>query len=400
MQGLPREVLAICFIILLADIAFGIIVPTFSIFAQDVGVSLALLGAINAAGGLAQLFLAVPIGILSDRIGRRAIVVTGVLCFASSLACFALANGPELILIGRLLQGLAGVATFQIGAAYLGDITAPGQRAVAFGAFTTAMGVGFAIGPALGGWLSAQWEPRVSYAVGAVIAAATATLAQLLMRPREVVPDGAAAPDRRWWIHIGGLARRPDLLTIASGNVVMSFAFSGAITVFFPLLAEDAGLSAASIGVLFAVRALVSAAGRLPNSLVTRRIGDRPVLLGALVVEMLVSLCLTVVSSPLWFGVLLAFEGLAFGAYLVAGQTWVADRTTPRERGAAVGLYGAAGSIGGVAAPLALGIIAERQGLHSVYLVTSGVTLVGLLAFLCGLRVLGAAERQTPHPSA
>jgi MFS family permease len=77
--------------------------------------------------------------------------------------------------------------------------------------------------------------------------------------------------------------------------------------------------------------------------------------------------------------VLLALEGLAYGAYLVAGQTWVADHTTAAGRGAAVGLYASLGSLGGIIAPLAFGLLGERYGVDAVFIVNGWVMLVGLV---------------------
>ena len=85
------------------------------------------------------------------------------------MLCFAAAHGLPLLIVGRIFFGLAGVATFQIGAAHLGDITdAGGTRAFAFGLYATAMGLGFTIGPLLGGQIAGRTpgsrRPRMSSA--------------------------------------------------------------------------------------------------------------------------------------------------------------------------------------------------------------------------------------------
>jgi len=71
---------------------------------------------------------------------------------------------------------------------------------------------------------------------------------------------------------------------------------------------------------------------------------------------------------------------LAYGAYLVAGQAYIADQSTPENRGTATGLYGMAASLGGVAAPAALGVLATRAGLPAVFTATAWLLVVGLLA--------------------
>jgi MFS family permease len=377
-RGVSSQVFALCAIIFVADIVAGIIIPTFSLYATDLGVSLALLGILNTVHGVTQLTASIPLGIMSDRIGRTRILTVGLLGFAGSMACYALADGALLLGLGRILQGIAVVATFQIGAAYLGDITAPGQRAVAFGSYTTAMGLGFTVGPLIGGRIAERWDAQTSYAFAVLLSLAGAFMIQRLLRE----PPRRASPNRvPWFRNIGVLLRRLDLTLVCAGNLLTNSTFAGAITTFVPLYASDAGISEATIGTLFAIRAFVSAAGRIPNSIVSRRHGSLPILQGALIIQVVVLFGISQTSSTFWLAVLLGLDGLAFGGYLVAGQTWIADRTEPENRGAAVGLYSASSSIGAILAPLGLGAIAEIWGVSAVFAVHGTVLLVGAIGF-------------------
>jgi MFS family permease len=388
--GLDREVALLCLVIFVADVVSGVITPTFSLFAQDLGLSLAALGVLNTLGGATQFLAAAPLGVLSDRAGRTRVVVAGILAFAGTLGLYAVAPGPGLLFVGRMLQGVAVIATFQIGSAHLGDITAPGRRSVAFGSYTTAMGLGFTVGPLIGGQAAQAWGVRVSYGIGAALGVAGALLAWRVLRdPRERGASAARPP------LLDGLRlslRRRELLLVSFGNLLVSLTFAGAVSTFFPVYAKDAGLTEGVIGTLFAVRAFVSALGRLPNSVVTRRLGDQPVLFGAIGLQMLVMFGIARTHALLPLGILLAFEGLAYGAYLVAGQTWVADHTEADWRGAAVGLYSSAGSLGGIAAPLAFGVLADARGVRSVFVANGWLLAVGLALSV------GAWLALTPQP--
>ncbi|MDQ3349624.1 MAG: MFS transporter, partial [Acidobacteriota bacterium] len=330
----------------------------------------------------------------SDRIGRTRILTLGLLAFAGSMAAYALADGAWLLGLGRVLQGVAVVATFQIGAAYLGDITSPGQRAVAFGSYTTAMGLGFTVGPILGGQIAETWDARTSYAVAVVLS----LLGALMIRRLLHEPPRRVAVSRGAWIgQLGLLLRRRDLTLVSAGNLLVSFTFAGAISTFLPLYARNAGISEATIGTLFAVRAFVSAAGRIPNSIITRRVGSQPILLGALVLQVVVMFGIAQTTSTLWLAVLLGIDGLAFGGYLVAGQTWVADHTEPAYRGAAVGLYSAASSIGGILAPLLLGIVAEIWSVGVVFTVNGWIMAAGGIVYLATVALQrGTSDRAAP----
>lgn len=394
-QSLPAEVFVLCTVILLADIVAGIFLPTFSLYARDVGVSLALLGTLNTLGGLTQLVGSLPLGILSDLVGRTRVLIGGMLAFAVALLTLGLAANLPALVLGRVLFSLGSVAVFQIGAAYLGDITAPEQRATAFGLYTTAMGLGFALGPIIGGQIASRGGTAQAYLVGAVIGAAGLTLAVATLRDRRSThlrggsgqQHPPAAPlsvaDR-----LRLIAGEPDLLLVTFGNMLISLTFAGAVTTFFPVYGREIALTQATIGVMFAVRATVSTLGRFPNGMISRALGSWSVMIGALAINVVAMFGIAATQSPWLLTALLAAEGLAFGAYLVAGQTYVADHTAPEIRGTAVGFYSMAASVGGALAPLLLGLVADRWGVGHVFLVTGWALTAGLLLSLVGLAML------------
>jgi len=353
-SNLTREIAELCVVIFIADVVSGILSPTFSLFAENLGISLALLGIIITAGGLIQLIIALPFGVLSDRIGRPTMFVGGNIAFSLCLFSAAFARGPELLLISRLLYGIAGVATFSIGAAYLGDITTREQRPFAFGLYTSAMGLGFIslVGVAL---------------TVRILLRANRTRA----KPTGHRPNGLG--------NIRGILRERDLMLVTFGNMLMSLAFAGGVTTFFPIYANELLISQAAIGTMFAIRALVSTLGRLPNGIISRAFGNQSVMLSALFLDTAVMFSIGHTRNPTLLTVLLAIEGLAFGAYLVSGQTYVADHTSFENRGAAIGVYSTASSLGSTIAPLVLGIVASAYGIRLVFSVTGTVLAVGLL---------------------
>ena len=151
-------------------------------------------------------------------------------------------------------------------------------------------------------------------------------------------------------------------------------------------------ISEAAIGTMFAIRALVSAAGRFPNSMVARRVGSKPVLLVALLLEVVVMLGIAMTGQRTLLTVLLAAEGLAFGAYLVAGQTYIAEHTTRETRGAAIGVYSTASNIGGTAAPILLGLVAARWGIATVFTVAGCALAVGFVVCATGMLLVFRSE--------
>ena len=389
--GLTPDIVALCAIIFLADVTSGVVSPTFSLFAQSLDVSLAMLGFLSTIGGLTQLLTSLPLGALSDRIGRTKVLLGGLGTFAAALVVMAAAHGLPLLLASRILMGAAVVGTFQIGAAHLGDITVPEQRPFAFGLYATAMGSGFTVGPLLGSQLAQYQSPRVAYLVGAAISLVGLAVAWRIHRAREAIAPGAGRPSALR--NVREVLAHRSLMLVSFGNLLVSLTFAGAITTFFPIYGVQVSLTQAAIGTIFAVRALVSTLGRLPNGIISRYFGHQAVMLAALGLDAIVMFWMAHVTDVRLLTVLVAIEGLAFGAYLVSGQTYVADRTAVENRGAAVGVYSTASSIGGTAGPLALGIIAGTLGVARVFTAT-GITLaVGFALFLAATLAL---RRQGP----
>jgi MFS family permease len=196
------------------------------------------------------------------------------------------------------------------------------------------------------------------------------------------------------------LARDQNLVAASLASLLASVGFAGAIAAFFPLYGDEIGLSEATIGAIFAVRAAVSAVARLPSGLLVGRFGSRPILLGSVALEgvALLGVGLTEETSALYL--LLALEGVAFGAYLTSGHAFVAEHSVAATRGAAIGLYSTAGSLGGTLAPIGLGLIGKAFGLPAVFVATAGLFGVGLatLAWISAVARPALTGPLTPQP--
>ena len=107
---LRTEVLAICFVVFCADVVSGMVTATFSRFATNLGASVALVGALTGFMALVSIFVALPMGLLSDRLGRRWVVAGGMLGLALSTLLYTLAPSPYWLFPVRMLAALAMLA--------------------------------------------------------------------------------------------------------------------------------------------------------------------------------------------------------------------------------------------------------------------------------------------------
>ena len=173
----PPSKHAVTFILItvfLDMIGFGIIIPVLPRLIEEVGqVSLgeaAVIGGWMAGAYSAAQFLLGPLlGNLSDRLGRRPLLLLAIFGLGADFLLQAFAPTLEWLFVGRLLAGVCG-ASWVIANAYIADVTAPEDRAKAFGMIGAACGLGFVIGPAMGGLLG-QFGPRVPFYVAAGISA-------------------------------------------------------------------------------------------------------------------------------------------------------------------------------------------------------------------------------------
>jgi DHA1 family tetracycline resistance protein-like MFS transporter len=171
----PRKAaLAFIFVTVLIDmLAFGMIIPVLPILVQDfVGGSAArgaeIYGLFGTVWALMQFIFSPVQGSLSDHFGRRVVILIS--CAGLGLDFILMAMAPNLwwLLVGRLISGIA-AASFSTAGAYISDVTPPERRAASFGLIGAAFGIGFVLGPALGGILGAI-SPRLPFWASAILA--------------------------------------------------------------------------------------------------------------------------------------------------------------------------------------------------------------------------------------
>ncbi|WP_395539722.1 TCR/Tet family MFS transporter [Neotabrizicola sp. sgz301269] len=171
--GRSRHAVTFVLITVFLDmVGFGIIMPVLPKLIEDVGHvgidrAAAIGGWMFAAFSLAQFFCAPLAGNLADRFGRRPLLLLAIFGLGADFLLSALAPNLEWLFVGRVLAGVCG-SSWVIANAFIADVTAPEERAKAFGLMGAAFGLGFVIGPALGGLLG-EFGPRVPFYVAAAV---------------------------------------------------------------------------------------------------------------------------------------------------------------------------------------------------------------------------------------
>jgi MFS transporter, DHA1 family, tetracycline resistance protein len=304
---MTRPLLIIFLTIFVNLIGFGIIVPLLPFYAETFGASPIVIGLLFAVFSLCQLIAAPALGDLSDRYGRRPVLVFSLAGTVVSFVMLALAHSVTMLFLARIVDGLSG-GNISTARAYVADITEPKDRARAYGLIGAAFGLGFIMGPALSGMLA-----RVSYTAPIWAAAAltlVATAMAWLWLPETI--HRAQAGTGNPLSYLPELLRRPVMRRVLTVDFIYWFSFAIFQTTFSLFAARRFGFEASRTGYLFAGFGLLGAViqGGFIRPIV-RRAGDKSTFIAGIIFS-----CLGLVGAALAHSVglfVLALVPLAIG---------------------------------------------------------------------------------------
>src|SRR6478752_5570178 len=155
-------------------VAYSIAVPVLPDLSARYGASATEIGLLFGSFGITLLTVSIPMGAMSDRIGRRGPMLGGLFALALATLLFAFADSLPWLFAARLVQGAADAVTWVVGFALIADLYADHERGRVMGLVMSGTTVGFLIGPTLGGWLYESGGPQLPYLVVAALSAACA----------------------------------------------------------------------------------------------------------------------------------------------------------------------------------------------------------------------------------
>lgn len=372
-------------------VGFGIVLPILPLYAKRYGASPFTATALVAAFSAAQLVFSPVWGRVSDRVGRKPVLVLSLVGTAVGSLITGLAGSLWILFLGRLVDGMSG-ASVSVAQAAVADVAPPDQRARLLGLLGAAFGLGFVAGPALGG-LAALGGPHVPFFLAAGIAGVNAIVAS--RRLPETHP-GRSAADRPLvdpvpW-HRSGVT---SLVAVAFVSLAAFSAFEGTFALFGERRLD---LRLASTGGVFAAVgvALVLVQVRLLPAVVDR-FGEGQTLRLGLVLDAFGLAALAAVHS--YVALVPALGLLVVGQGLVSPtlSSILAGKVGADRRGGVLGVQQAAGGLARVIGPLAGGFAFQQLGVPVPY--AAGAALMLLAAFLT-TRSATIAPSAAPRPSA
>ena len=364
----------ILFTVFVDLIGFGVVIPLLPFYASAVGGGPLVLGLLIAAFFGMQFLLAPVLGSVSDRIGRRPVLLATLVVATAGHLLLAAANSLVLLFAARVLAGMA-AGNLSVAQAYIADRTRPEQRAKGMGLIGAAFGVGFAVGPVIGGTLVGYG--LFAPALAAAALAATNLGLAIAFLPESVTPERRVAMGSRQAAGLGEAIRRPSIRALVATFFVVSFAFS-TVPVAFPSLGIDYfGLKPEQLALVFILIGVISivmggAAGRL-----ARRFGEeRLVAVGTLAMLAGLAAAPLVANLAAYVGLVAVFStGVAIALPLI--PSLVSKRTPPHEQGSILGGAQAIGGLARVPGPFVAGLLYEQVGPAAPFLVSAGLMGIG-----------------------
>jgi MFS family permease len=368
---------ALFFVCVVDVLGFGILIPLVPYMATRFGASPALITPILGVYSLFQLVGAPIWGSLSDRFGRRPILITSMLGAAVSYLMLYRASSVTDLFLARAVAGFM-AGNIAAAMAYASDISAPADRARSLGMVGAAIGIGFMLGPAIGGALAGEHIERADFGPPALLSTGLSLLAAMLVAwqlpesHRMRLDASRETPRTRW----GLLRARPVLRWLTGAALLVTFSQSTLDSTFAISAMQRYDLGPRTVGLAMLALAIVV--------VLMQTIGVRQLVpligefrLACLGIACWVAGMLAVAVSGSLLLVLpgLVLCGLGSGAFAPGGAALATQQADGSSRGIVIGTYQFGSSLARVLAPFVSGAMLERLGGGAPYLFGAVVTL-------------------------
>jgi MFS transporter, DHA1 family, tetracycline resistance protein len=362
-----RSPLVIIFITVFIDlIGFGIVIPVLPLYAKNFQASDAVIGLLLASYSGMQFFFSPILGRLSDRYGRRPILMFSILGTSVGFLVMGLANTLWLLFVARIIDGATGgnISTAQ---AYIADVTPPEKRSSGMGLIGAAFGLGFIFGPAIGGLLS-QISLAAPFLFASGLAAANA-VALFFLLPESLGSEhraktGVRAPIADVFREAGSWQLAAVMATYFFGTVAFAL-----LTATYPLFTEGRfNMDTAHNGYIFAYLGVIGATiqGGLIGRL-SKAVGDKTL---AVIGTMILAVSMFALPSSMTVvALIVASTGIAIGNSLVTPTLYaMASKSVSASwQGRTIGVVQSAASLARIIGPVLGGALLGTTSASSAH---------------------------------
>ena len=385
-----RVVFALMGQVFISMIGTSLVSPILPLYAQSFGVTAVVAGGLVTAFGIARILVNVPAGSLGERIGRRPLLVGGLLITALGALLSGLATQFWQLMAFRFLQGVGSAAQTTTAMITLADISTSRDRGRNMSMHQGSLLLGSGVGPAIGGFLAEAYGYRAPFFGYAGMALLAALWAYLIVPETKGLAGAGSRPShgRRGEGTTGGrravldLLATPGFMLVSLVTFAIFFTRSGGRSFVLPLLAHNRlGLSEGQMGTTFSVIAAFNFFTINLSGVLCDRYGRKAVIVPASILSGAALVLFTLSRGYGAFTGCGALLGVATGLAGPAPAAYVADITPPGRTGVTMGLYRTIGDVGMSIGPLLLGWIVDHVGYSQALWVNAGLFVVAGAAF-------------------
>ncbi len=406
----------------LFTLAQGVSIFTYPLYGRELGLTLAQVGFTVSAFAVARVFTNVPSAIISNRVGRRWVLIAGGLFAAAGYVLSANADSLLPLMAFRFIAGIGSAAFITVGIATTADLSTPANRARLMSVFQWSFIFGITLGPFLGGLIAQFWGLRIPFYVIGVVSV-TSALWTLLMVPEtrglqsqaQPVPDAEAGQDRESGASSTPLTGfRQFSFMLSRGYVLVMLIFIGAFFIrggglfsLFPVVAkEDLGLTEAFVGVMQTLPAIASLLVLPFVGAISDRFGRKSIIVPGM---MLYVVCLLILgySTPVWilsaavvFAIGIFIFGMAQGASGPVPIAYIADVSPIERQATAQGMARTVGDVALMSGGPVLGLISDNFGTSEALYGTAVVMAIFMLIFWFFARETAGRQAQLANQQA
>ena len=382
-----KNIYILAFTLVVVMLGFGLVIPIMPFYVENLGAGGTELGLLVASYAVMRLIFGPVWGSLSDRVGRKPVLMIGMLGYAITMFWFGLATRLWMLFVARSLSGILSSATSPTTMAYISDSTTEQERGRGIGILGAAIGIGTIIGPGVGGWLAGESPNQAALSTPFFVAGGMSLLALLLIGL--LLPESLSREARRQAVsgqreESKGLLKLGELWRASSSSIgvllFMAFLTSFAMTAFFGIFGLFAlrkfNYGPQEVGIVLMVMGLVSAIGQgLLVGPLTENWGEAPVIKAALLVSALAFASMALVQSTPAVLVVTGIFSLAI-ALLTPAVTSLTSKQTTLLQGITMGLSNSFGSLGRIFGPLIAGLLLDMD-VNFPYLFGAAVLFAG-----------------------
>jgi len=375
-----HPLLLICLSQLCVSIGRNLVNPILPLYVSSFNVSYTVVGLVMSSFGLSRIFVEIPGGALTDRMGRKPIILFGYILSIASHFIAGFAQTPLELSVSRMLMGTGSALMLTAGTVYVTEMATEDARTRDLARFQSTLSIAGIVGPTLGGLISDTLGTRSIFFVAAVVSIIGVLLILMIRRAGDVSrPEEETSPNT---ISIIEIMKDRRMIILSAACFMMFFLFSSIRGTMIPVYGADVlKLSAVEIGLVFSLTSATTVVGLV---FLTHRLEEhfgRPkVLVLALVVNSIAVFLISLATNVLTLSAFVVPLGLGLSMLQPTVFAMISDHAEPGNRGLTMGISRTVAAFGIVIGPTMVGgLIDLGQPFVAFYVVTG---LLGLFAIL------------------